>query len=111
MSQVTAVPTTTTTPPVTIMCSSGLSITTTVTVAPTTGYLAIFGQHDVVLPPQLILRDTMRGSVGLANVLKQQQPQSHMPSEAHAKYAMGPPELSFSLSQLSFPLIVSQTIV
>ena len=37
-------------------------------------------QHDVVLPPQLILRDTMRDSVGVTTLQQQQQPQSQMPS-------------------------------
>ena len=36
--------------------------------------------HDVVLPPQLILRGTMRGSPGLTTMLQQHQSQSQMPS-------------------------------
>ena len=53
-----------------------------------------FGQHDVVLLPPLILKDTVRGVVSLTIVL-QQQPQSQMPSQIYANYAMGPSEMSF----------------
>ena len=35
----------------------------------------------------------MMGVVGLTTVQQQQQPQSHMPSQAYANYAMGPPQL------------------
>ena len=49
--------------------------------APTSVGLAEWGQHDVVLPPQVIPRDTMRGFVGLAMVPQQQQPQFQMPSQ------------------------------
>ena len=104
MSQVTV---TTTTAPVTVVCY--WAITMTVTLVTTTVDLPALGQHDVhtsmdvtklgqhdvVLPPQLILRDSMRGSVGLATVSKQQQPQSQMPSQAYANYALGPPQVSF----------------
>ena len=61
-----------TTPPVTVLCSSTLSHITTVTMAPTLkGPPATLGEHDVILPPLLILRDT-RGVFGLATVLQQQ---------------------------------------
>ena len=46
------------------------------------------GQHDVVLPWPLIPRNS-GGVVGLATVL-QQQPQSQMPFQAYANYALGP---------------------
>ena len=62
----------------------------TFTVAATSVGLATSGQHDVVLPPKVIMRDTVKGSVGLATV----PPQSQMPSQAYANYAMG--------SQVSF---------
>ena len=52
-------------------------------------------QHYVVLPSQLIPRDTVRDSVGLTN-MPQQQSQSQMPSQAYANYAMGPLQASFS---------------
>ena len=73
MSEVT---TTTTTPPVTFMCSRASPSTINVTMASTSVGLAASGQHDVVLSPQFILMDTMRSSVGLATVLKQHHPQS-----------------------------------
>ena len=47
------------------------------------------GQQDVVLKPQLILRDAMRGSARLNN-MPQQQPESQIPSQAYVNYAMGP---------------------
>ena len=64
---------TTTTPPVTVVFSRASPITITVTMALTSMGLATSGQHDVVLPPQLILRDALRGSVGLVTVLMQKQ--------------------------------------
>ena len=66
MFQVTA---TTTTPPVTVLCSSSSSITMIVTMTPTAVDLVASGQYDVVLPPPLILRETVRGSIGLTTVL------------------------------------------
>ena len=62
------VTTTSTNPPVTIVCSRALLITMTVTMAPTSVGLATLGQHDVILPPQWIIRDTMRGLSGLATI-------------------------------------------
>ena len=53
-------------------------------------FAAAFGQHDLVLPISLIPRDIIRGVVGFA-IVPQQQPQSQMPSQAYANYAMGPP--------------------
>ena len=50
------------------------------------------GQHDVVLPPPLTLKDT-GGVVGLATV-PQQQPLSHKPPQASVSYAMEPPQVS-----------------
>ena len=49
------------------------SISITVTLASTSLGLTTSGQQDVVLPPQLILRDTVRDSVGLTTVPQQQQ--------------------------------------
>ena len=76
MSAVTA---TTTTSPVTVVCSKAPPISRTVTKAPTSVGLAALCQHDVVLPPQLILRDRMWG---LATMPQQQKLQSHMSSQA-----------------------------
>ena len=47
-------------------------------------------QYNVVLPPQLILRDTERGSFGLTTRQQQLQPESQMSSQVYANYAMGP---------------------
>ena len=76
---------TTTTLPLMVVCSGASSITVTVTMS---GALV---QHDVVLPTLLLPRDT-RGVVGLATVL-QQLPQSQMPFQAFANYAMGHPQV------------------
>ena len=52
---------TTTTPPVTVMCSGASSLTMTVTMVPTLmGLPVTLVQHDVVLSPPLMLRDTKR---------------------------------------------------
>ena len=59
-------------PHVTVGCSRTSSITTTVTIASTAADIAALGQQDVVLLPQLIWRDTMRGYVGLTT-----EPQQH----------------------------------
>ena len=72
----------TTTPPVAVVFCGASTITIHVTMAPTCVGLTALGQHSVFLPPQLILRDTMRGSAGITNVPQQQQPQSQMPSQA-----------------------------
>ena len=56
--------------------------------------LTTLGQHELVLPPQLILRDTMRGSAKLT-ILQLQQPQSQMPSQVYVNYAMGSPQVNF----------------
>ena len=88
MSQV-AMSTTSTTLSETVVCSGALLITTTVMLAPTSVGLITLDQQDVVLLLQLIPRDMMRGSAGLTNVPQLQQPQSQMPSQAYANYAMG----------------------
>ena len=68
MSQITV---TTTTPPVTCVLQSiahhydGYGSSNQIT----------SGQHDEALPPQLTLRDRVRGSAGLTTILQQQQPQ------------------------------------
>ena len=87
----------TTTPPVTVVCPRASVITRTATVAPSSVDLAASDQHYVVLPPQLILRNTVRNSVGLTTLLQWEQPQSQMNSQAYAKYAMGPPQVNFLL--------------
>ena len=84
------------------LCSRASSITTSVTMAPTSVGLAASDWHDVVLPPQLIPRDTMRGPVGHATVPQQWQPQSQMPSQANASYSIGPPQVSFLFQRWDF---------
>ena len=64
MSAITA---TLTTPPVTVHVIQGISHHY-VMMAPTSVGLATSSQCDVGLPPQLILRDTLRGSVDLITV-------------------------------------------
>ena len=86
---------TTTTSAVKVVCSRASLITMTVTITPTSVDLAAVGQHDMILPTQLILMNTMMGSVDLTTVLQQQQSQSQMPSQAYTNYAMSPPQLSF----------------
>ena len=46
--------------------------------------------------PQLILRDTFRGSAGLIQLPQKPQLQSQMPSQTYVNYAMGPLHVSFS---------------
>ena len=94
MSHVT-VTTTTTTTPVTVVCDGASTITMAGKMAPNSVGLTTSSQHDVVLPLQLILRDTIRVSVGLTTVL-QQQLQSQRPSQVHAHYVMVPTQVSFS---------------
>ena len=89
----------TTTTPATVVCSGESTTTITVTVVPTPVRLTTAsGQHDVVLLSPLILRDAVRGVVSLATV-PQQEPQSQMPSQAYASYAMGPSQVN-SFSEL-----------
>ena len=94
MSQVT-VTTTTTTAAVTV-CSRVIFKTMMVMLSSNSLGKTMSGQHDVVWPLQLILKDTVRGSVGLTTMLQQQQSQSQIPSQAYANYAMGHPLVSFS---------------
>ena len=68
ISQVT-VTTTTTTPSVTVVSSRASLITMMVTHAPPSMGYTTSGQHDVVLPPQLILRGTMGEGVLFASPL------------------------------------------
>ena len=75
-----------TTLPVAVVCSASTT-DMPVMMGPTSMGLAAVLGHCVVLPPPVILRDTMRGAVGLATVL---QPHSPMPSQAYDHYAMGP---------------------
>ena len=85
----------TTTTPVTVVCSTTSTLLSTVTMSHSMmGLPATSGQHDVVLPPLLTLRNS-GGLVGLATV-PQQQLQSQMPLQAYAYYATGPPQVGFS---------------
>ena len=92
MSQASAVMATTTTSLVTVVCSGTSSLLTTVTmISSSMGFPLTSGQHNVfLLSPRI-----SGGVVGLATV-PQQQPQSQMPLQAHANYAIGPPQVSFS---------------
>ena len=54
-------------------------------------------QCDVALPPQLTLREMVRGSAGLTNMPEQQQLQFQIPSQTYANYDMGPLLLCSSL--------------
>ena len=95
MSQAYATMATTTTAHVTVVCSGTSSLLMTVTMAPSLMGLSMrLDQHNVVFPPPLTLRDSI-GVVGLATV-QQQQPQSQMPLQAYAYYAMGHPQVWFS---------------
>ena len=79
-----------------MLCTLGHHhITMTVTMAPTSMGLAALGQHDVVLLPQMVLKNTSRDSVGHITVPQQQQLQSQMPSQAYVNYVMDLPQLSF----------------
>ena len=71
-------------------------VTTTLMMAPAmVGPPAALGQQDVVLSSPLLLR-VVKGIVGLALVL-QQLPPSQMPFQAYTHYAIGPPQVSFSI--------------
>ena len=87
---------TATIPPVIVVCSGASLITMTVIMAPTSVGQTTSDQHDVVLPPQWILREAVRGSVSLTTMPEHQQPQSQMPSQAFVNYTMGPLLVSFS---------------
>ena len=93
MSQVTV---TTTTYTVTVVCSGALLFTMTAILAPTSMGQTTLGQHDVVLPTHLILRDTVRDSAGLTTML-QELLQFQMSSQAYTNYAMDPMKVGFSL--------------
>ena len=96
LSQIT-VTTATTVPPVTVVCSGPSPITMAVIMASIPVVLPASGQNDVVLPPWLIPRDTVWGSVGLTTMMQQQQTQSQMPSQAYVMYVMGPLQINFIL--------------
>ena len=83
----------TTTPPVMVV-SSGLSLVSSVTVAPSLmGFPVNVDQHGVLQPPPLMPSGS--GSViGSASVSQQQRPSS-MPLLAYANYAMGSPQVAF----------------
>ena len=84
------------------MCSSASITATTVTLSPLSMLAAAWGQHHAVLLSPLILRNTIIYVVGFAIVPKQ-QPQSHIPSQAYANYAMGPFSGNFLFQDLSIP--------
>ena len=88
--------TSTTTLPMTVVCSGMMLITMQVTMAPTSLGQTTSVQHDVILLPQLILRDIMRGSAGLTTKPQQQQLQSKIPPKAYANLVMCTPQVSFS---------------
>ena len=84
---------TTTTPPVMVI-SSGLSLVSSVTVAPSlTGFPVSLDQCGVVQPPPLMLQGS-GGVIGSASVPQQQHP-SLMPLLAYANCAMGSPQVGF----------------
>ena len=85
MSQVT-VTFTTTTPPVTVVCSRPTLITTMVMLAPTFVGLMTSNHHDVVLLSLFIVRDRMGSSAGHITMPKQQQPKYQMSSQAYTNY-------------------------
>ena len=93
MSQASATTARTTTPPVTVVYSSMSSLLSAITMAPSLMGLPVTSGHEV-LPPPLTLRNS-GGIVGLATVL-QLQPQSQIPVQAYANYAMGPLQVGFS---------------
>ena len=80
--------------PLVMVVSSGLPSISSVTMSLSlAGLPATLGQHEVVLPPPLMLR-CPRGVIGLASV-PQQQPPSSVPLLAYANYAMGSPQVGF----------------
>ena len=85
---------TATTPPVIVVCPKTSLTTLTITMPATRVGLAL-GQHDVVLPPELSPRDTIRGPVGLAPVLAK----SSVPTafSGCANYDIHPPQVNFLL--------------
>ena len=83
----------TTTAPVMVV-SSGLSLVSSVTMAPSlTGFPVSLDQHGGVQPPPLMPSGS-GGVIGSASV-PQQQPPSSMPLLAYANYAMGSPQVGF----------------
>ena len=92
----------TTTPPITVV-SSGLSLVSSVSVAPSlTGFPVSHG----VVP----LMPRSSGGVFGSVSMPQQQIPSSMPPLAYANYAMGSPQVGFFFfSELSLPPFVSYT--
>ena len=91
MSHVSNTTATITTPPVTVLCSGMSPLLSMVTMAPSLmGLWATLGQYDVVLTPR-----HSGGVVGLSTV-PHQQPQSQMPLQAYANYAMGHAQVGYS---------------
>ena len=92
----------TTTSLFTVVYSGMSSLLSMVTMAPSLmGLPATSGQHDVVPPPLLTLRNS-GGDVGPATV-PQQQPPSQMPLQG--QLCIGPPQVSFSL-RVESPIIL-----
>ena len=91
----------TTTPLVTVVCSSTLSLLSIVTMAPSLmGLPVTSGQHDVVLLPPLTPRHS-GGVVGLV-IVPQQHPPSQRPFQAYANYAKGPPQVGLASHHFVF---------
>ena len=62
------------TPLLTVVYFGALSTTMTARMVPISVDLTVSSKDDVILLPQLILRDTMKGSADLTTVPKQEQP-------------------------------------
>ena len=94
----------TTIPLMAVVYSRAMPITTLVMFAPISMCQTALGQLNVVLPPQLIPGDTVRGSATLTTMPQQQQPQFWMTPQTYASYAMDPLQVS-SPSELSLLLV------
>ena len=98
--------TATTSPPVTCVCSDILLITMIVALAQGSGGLTILGQHDVVPAATVGFQGYSEGFCWPQYFATAKQPQSQMPFQAYANYAIGPSQ-GISLSGLSIPPISS----
>ena len=79
-------------PPVTVV-SSASTITVAITIAlPYMRLAAALSQHDVVLPATTDPMGYNKGWVSLT-IMLQEQPQSQMPSQVYASYAMDPHQM------------------
>ena len=86
-----------TTPTMNDVCCGASLVIVMVTLTPTSLGQISSGQQELALWPQFILRDILRYSAGLTCVLQQHLPQSWVPSQVYARYAMGLPQVSFSV--------------